>query len=168
MISEILKEQVECSRCIYFARNIIHFYLNTPRKIRGTKYFVKNSLKCTDSFSPRGREESFSLFLWKRKSHPVRYRRGRWATNNSMCAYKLIRLSTALLSSSLDVEPRRDLRFDPVPIASSSSDALHDENDDDVLLETSSPESEMQANLPHDLTVPSTYASIHPPSLLQP
>lgn len=74
-----------------------------------------------------------------------------------MCAYKLIRLPTTLLL--VDVKSRRDLRFDPVPIASSSSYALHDDDDDDddVLLRTSSLESEMQANLPHDLTTPPTY-----------
>lgn len=41
-------------------------------------------------------------------SHPVGYRRGRWATNNSMCAYKLIRLRT------------HPLLLSPIPLVSSS------------------------------------------------
>ena len=84
-----------------------------------------------------------------------------------MCAYKLIRLRT---SSSIARTPSlsRDLRLDPVPIAPGPSYALHDDDDDDdddeddkddVLLGTASAESEMQANLPHDLTSPVEHSS---------
>lgn len=85
-----------------FLRNALHIFISTYRRgtrapcveRAGKRNISRSLLKCTDSFLCAEREEES---LWERRSHPVGYRRGRWATNNSMCAYKLIRLPTTLL-----------------------------------------------------------------------
>lgn len=89
--------------CIFISIYRRHTRAPCLRTSIRTKYFAKLSLKCTDGFLCVWKKEE-ELLLRERRSHPVGYRRGRWATNNSMCAYKLIRLPTTL--SPFGVEPR--------------------------------------------------------------
>lgn len=86
-------------RRIFLSQHIADTYMRAIRRTnRGTKYFAKLT-KVHRQFSPHGRRKE------GRRSHPVGYRRGRWATNNSMCAYKLIRLPTTLLHRGAPARP---------------------------------------------------------------
>jgi len=163
-----IRHQYACKEFVFLDSEVLlqksYIFISIYRHTRAyclrtsirAKYFAKFAKVHADGFLRVWKKKR--SFLRERRSHPVGYRRGRWATNNSMCAYKLIRLPTTLLPSAWrSLAPARpSIR----PGSNSFEFVLRPPRRRRITRGTPSPESEMQANLPHDLTAPPTYASI--------